>query len=164
MKQKSLYLSDGAEEIKVGYRNMLQLASETLDKNSDAYVISPQSEKILMQIDFEKILSKRQENVIALQSLLDTAVQQGKIAYITHKPEESTLYFPILVKNRDVLQKKLAEQKIYCPVIWPIPFEAQGICEVAEYTAKHMLALPCDQRYGVSDMEYIANALNALLD
>ena len=164
MEKKSLYLLEGGEEIKNSYRNMLQFASELLDEKSNACVISPQSERILNQIDFEKLLLHRQTNVKVLKSLLNPAVMQGKIAYITQKPEESALYFPILVKNRDMLQKKLAEQKIYCPVIWPIPQEAQGVCEVAEYTAKHMLALPCDHRYGVKDMQHIANTLNGLLD
>ena len=89
--------------------------------------------------------------------------KQNKLAYITHKIEESTLYFPILVKHRDALQKKLAERNIYCPVIWPVPQEAQGICDVAEYTAEYMLALPCDQRYSVEDMVYIAKELTLLL-
>lgn len=164
MKKKSLYLSTGKEELKTAYREMLQMAAESLDENSDFHSISPQSEALLNRIDFAKILLLRQKNVKDLKSLLNNLAVKGKIAYITQNPEDSTLYFPILVKNRDKLQKQLAEKKIYCPVIWPIPKEARNVCRVAEYTAENMLALPCDQRYDAKDMEYIATALMQLLD
>lgn len=164
MKEKSCYLFTGAEEVKRSYRERLQRASELLDESLDFYAISPQSEKIIKQIDFEKILLLRQKNVKSLKSLLDALVAEGKIFYITQTPEDSTLYFPILVKNRDKLQQQLAKKKIYCPVIWPIPKEAKNICAVAEYTAENMLALPCDQRYDAKDMEYIANTLKDLLE
>ena len=164
MKKKSEYLLSGKEEIKIEYRQMLQLSAQILDENSNAYNISSESEEILSHIDFEKILFLRQKNVQVLKTLLDPIVKQGKIKYITQNPKKSTLYFPILVNKRDELQKRLAEKNIYCPVIWPVPQEAHGVCEVAEYTANHMLALPCDQRYDQKDMVYIAKILDSLLD
>ena len=56
MRKKNAYLLTGAEEVKTAYREMLQTAAESLDESSDFYAISPQSETLLKQIDFEKIL------------------------------------------------------------------------------------------------------------
>ena len=163
MRKKSAYLATGEGELKTEYREMLQFAAEALDKAADPYAISSFSEEILNEIDFKSILRIRQENVEVLKAALDTLRSQGTLAYITECPKASTLYFPILVKDRDRLQKYLAERNIYCPVIWPIPEESKGICEVAEYTALHMLALPCDQRYTTQDMRYIASVVTEAL-
>ena len=164
LQKKSTYLSNGVQEVKNEYREMLQQAAQKLDEESIACNISAQSDALLSQMDFAKILLARQQNVMALKKSLDIAVTQGKIVYVTQYPEKSTLYFPILVDCRDALQRELAQRNIYCPVIWPIPQAARGVCETAEYTAKHMLALPCDQRYTTEDMEYIAATVKLLLN
>ena len=57
------------------------------------------------------------------------------------------------------MQRALAEKGIYCPVIWPVPQQALGVCEVAEFTAEHMLGVPCDQRYTPEDMTYIGQKI-----
>ncbi len=159
MEKKSLYLNQGDELLKGEYLNMLSEASKILDESSLPYNMNSKSVQLLEKIDFEAILCKRQENVKALQLGLSDLEKSGKILFITKNPQESTLYFPILVKERDMVQKILAEKKIYCPVIWPVPQDAIGVCEVADYTAKHMLAIPCDQRYDIKDMKYIADTI-----
>ncbi|MNI24204.1 hypothetical protein D3C73_778160 [compost metagenome] len=68
------------------------------------------------------------------------------------------------MENRDAIQRDLADKTIYCPVIWPLPKRALGICEVSDYISKNMLALPCDQRYRKSDIEHICNVLGQLLE
>lgn len=163
MLKKSKYLESGEENLKGEYLYALQKASMILDENNLPYAMSTQSEQILDQIDFEKILTQRQNNVYELEKMLRSLVKQNKISFVSQKPQDSALYFPILVSDRDALQKKLAEQKIYCPVIWPVPQQAVGVCDVAEYTAKHILALPCDQRYNANDMRHIARTIIKLL-
>ena len=74
------------------------------------------------------------------------------------------LYLGVLLEKRDSVQKFMAENSVYCPVIWPVPEQAVGVCENCEYVAGHMLALPCDQRYGEADMEHIAALLKAALE
>ena len=63
---------------------------------------------------------------------------------------------PLLVDNRDDVQKKLAENGLYAPVLWPLCDEAKAICENSNYVSEHMLALPIDQRYDWDDIEDIA--------
>ena len=57
----------------------------------------------------------------------------------------------------------MAEEKIYCPVIWPQPAETAGVCPVSCAVTKHMLALPVDQRYREAEMDFFADTLEKTL-
>ena len=87
----------------------------------------------------------------------------GKLRFLTERPEDSTLYLPLLLDDRHALQRALAERGIYCPVIWPEPEQAAGVCPVSRFVTEHMLCLPCDQRYGESDMDFYADCLNDIM-
>lgn len=163
MRVKSSYLSEGVESLKDTYLSMFQSANRMLDESLNIFSISRKSEMILRQIDFNKIFNQREQNVKILKQNLEIAKEKKLLAFITEKPEKSTLYFPILVEKRDEVQKLLAKEKVYCPVIWPLPHGAKRICNVADYTAKHMLAIPCDQRYSVEDMAFISEKLIKVL-
>ena len=52
---------------------------------------------------------------------------------------------PILVKNRDEVQQKLAKRGVYAPVLWPICDEARAVCPVSARMADEMLSIPIDQ-------------------
>lgn len=164
MKKKSIYLSSGAVEQKECYRQMLGFAADLLDNSINPYVMSKASISILNQLDIDKILAHRQQNVCVLKKLLIPVIQRRKIQIINSNIERSTLYLPILVEDRDYVQKELAKRDIYCPVIWPIPKEAKGVCSIAEYTSAHMLGVPCDHRYTQIDMEYIAEQIMGVID
>lgn len=70
------------------------------------------------------------------------------------------LYFPVYAKDRNGLQKFLAERNIYAPVLWPVGRENEGcLTEDERFIYSHMLALPMDQRYGKDEMERISKAL-----
>ncbi len=157
MMAKSEYLENGDQTLKDRFRHMLGEASEALDVSNRPYGISQESAELLKDLDFSEIYARRQKNAKALLSALkaDPAV----LRFITDSPEISTLYFPILVKDQSAVQGKLAQKGIYCPVIWPVPQQALGVCEVAEFTAEHMLGVPCDQRYTPEDMAYIGREI-----
>ncbi len=163
MKMKSLYLSDGTEALKDTYLSMFQSANRLLDESLEVFSISKKSEGLLRQIDFNKISDKRKLNVQILKQKLTFAKEKKLLSFITNKPEKSLLYFPIMVDKRDEIQRVLAREKIYCPVIWPLPRLAKQICDVAEFTAEHMLALPCDQRYCAEDMTFISDKVMEVL-
>ena len=159
MQLKSEYLQDGDQAKKQKFREQLNDANLQLDKSELPFAISADSEKLLKKIDFEKILTDRKNNVSILKQGLTPLAYQGKISFITNLPEQSTLYFPILLNDRDRVQSQLARQGVYCPVIWPVPQQAKGVCAVADMTEEKMLALPCDQRYSKGDMNFIIEQL-----
>lgn len=157
MFKKSEYLQTGDESLKNTFRHMLAEASELLDQSAEPYAMTPESAQLLECLDFAQIYTRRQTNATALLKALTP--DRDHLRLITTTPEKSTLYFPILVKDRAVVQGKLAKLGIYCPVIWPVPEEALGVSEVAQFTAEHMLGIPCDQRYTTEDMTYIGEQI-----
>ena len=79
---------------------------------------------------------------------------------ILMKEDEAPLYFPVYVKERDELQQFLGERGIYAPVLWPVgELNRDELRGDEAYIYEHMLALPIDQRYDVSQMEQIVQTL-----
>lgn len=63
--------------------------------------------------------------------------------------------YPLYIENGIEVRKRLVENKIYIPVLWPNVLKE---CEkgTLEYEfAANILPLPIDQRYGRTDMEYM---------
>lgn len=160
MKEKSVYLDCGNSNLKESFRKELSKANNLLNQDTYPYAMTEQSVNLLKKINFQKLLEIRIHNAISLKRLLLDLDKSEMIQFITDKPEASTLYFPILVNCRNELQSFLTKRGIFCPVIWPVPEKAVGICEVAEYTAEHMIGIPCDQRYSSIDMEYISEMIH----
>lgn len=156
MQLKSQYLVEGIPEMKDTYRELLGTAAEMLDASADAFVMTEESKQLLEKLDIARIYAKRQINARTLQEELEGS---EKLKFITQAPEKSTLYFPVLVNDQYQVQTDLAQKGVYCPVIWPIPQEALGVCRVSEHAAAHILAVPCDHRYGPEDMRYIAQQI-----
>ena len=70
------------------------------------------------------------------------------------------LYFTIYVQDRPALQRVLAQEAIYAPVIWPVEDERVLIDNDVKYIYDHLLAIPCDQRYDTEDMQRIVTIIN----
>ena len=113
----------------------------------------------LERLDFDAVYRARRRNILYLRDRLEPLREAGKLRLLTQRPEDSTLYLPLLVEDRNAVQRALAERGIYCPVIWPEPEQAAGVCPVSHRVTEHILCLPCDQRYGESDMDFYADCL-----
>lgn len=163
MKLKSEYLKTGDSTLKDKFREMLSKALSLLDLSDESYIMTEQSRTLLERIDYDAILSKRQKNARALYNALQELCAIGKIHFITDTPEDSTIYFPIMVDNRDAVQSVLAQNSVYCPVIWPLPEKAGEICKNSKLISENMLAIPCDQRYDEDDMCIIAKRIKQIL-
>lgn len=164
MEQKSRYLESWEPQLKRDFLERLNTASDILDESGEAVKMGAGEEKLLRSIDFEKLLKRRQENALLLRELLMPLEKAGKLRFLTDKPENSTLYFPIFLEKRREVQLAMAARDIYCPVIWPTPEGAEGVCTNCEYVTEHMLAIPCDQRYSSDDMRFIAENLADILN
>ena len=163
MEEKSLYLKTWDQELKRAFMARLHGADALLDAEREPCAVSPEYSELLRRVDFGKIYSLRLENVRRLKARLTPLKAAGKLDFLTDAPELSTLYFPILLKDRDKIWRRMIDNKIYCAVIWPIPKAAEGVCPVTEYINRHMLGIICDQRCGADDMDYIADTLEGAL-
>ena len=163
MEMKVRYLETWEPELKKEVLGKLHGAERLLDESGEPCGMSAKYEALLRRIDFTALLAKRRANIARLKERL-TALNGTRLRFLSGHPEESTLYFPVYLENRGNIQRAMAQRGVYCPVIWPEPEAARGVCEVSRYVAEHMLALPCDQRYTLEDMDFIADTLIEALE
>ena len=157
LKNKAEYLKYGNHLLKELFREQFAEAEEYLSQDNNVVGMSSNTYQILEHYDFEKTAKLRNRNI----SILSERLKDTDAIKHLHSScyEQTILYYPILINDRDGVQDTLASKGIYCPVIWPLPEGAKGICPVSDYISSNMLALPCDQRYDPSDMDYIAENL-----
>ena len=163
MEEKGLYLENGDGELKQDFLEKFHEAEALLDESGQPVSMSMENRAYMENIDFALVLSARRRNAAVLEQALAELAAAGTIRPLCKSETTAGLYYPILLENRDAVQQALARRNIYCPVIWPIPAQAEGICETCEATAAHILALPCDQRYTEQDMATIAETLKAIV-
>ena len=109
------------------------------------------TQNLMGAIDYEKIKKIRNVNYEYLhQNLKD--INKLKL----NEPEVAFCY-PLYLENIDTesLKKKLAEQKIYIPTLWPNVLEEVSQDSIEYKYVKNILPIPCDQRYDEKDMERI---------
>lgn len=163
MEEKGLYLENGDEELKQDFLDKFREAEKLLDESGRPVAMGMENRAYLENVNFTAILAARRRNAAALEQALAALIADGTIKPLCKSESTAGLYYPILLENRDGVQQAMARQNIYCPVIWPIPAQARGVCENCEATAAHILALPCDQRYSEQDMAHIAETLKAVI-
>lgn len=74
--------------------------------------------------------------------------------------DAAPLYFPIYASDREALQGFLTAHDIYAPILWPVGKENEAaLTQDERYIYDHLLALPIDQRYGITEMQRIADVL-----
>ena len=72
--------------------------------------------------------------------------------------------YPMYIKNGNgsEVRKVLQKMSVYIPILWPAVFNRCLGSELEYQMAMNILPLPCDQRYGIEDMEYIYRMFNDL--
>lgn len=124
--------------------------------------ISDYSLSIIRSTDFNTISSKRIEN---FKTLLSTVEKNNTCIPIITSPdmlENAPLYFPLYVRDRGRVQKFLAANSIYAPILWGVEDDAVLEDGTVRDIYEHLLAIPIDQRYDRDDMLYIANGINEI--
>lgn len=67
--------------------------------------------------------------------------------------------YPFLIENGRNLRKRLIENKIYVPLLWPGSLASCAADSWEYHLAVDLLPLPIDQRYGDADMQRIADCI-----
>jgi hypothetical protein len=115
--------------------------------------MSKLTENLLHGVDYEGVKNRRNENFNFLHSRLKDI---NKLSLIV--PDGAFMY-PLYLENGGILRKKLQEQKIYIPTLWPAVFD-RCKSDILEYDlAENILPLPIDQRYGKEEMEILTEEL-----
>ena len=106
---------------------------------------------ILGAIDYERIKKIRENNFsflheqLSVNNKLQITIPTGPYAY------------PYYCKDGMIVKKRLAEQKIYVPTLWPNVLASRD--KMAGDYSSNILPLPCDQRYCVQDLKYMIEVI-----
>lgn len=68
--------------------------------------------------------------------------------------------YPFYAENAVEIRVKLVKKKLFIPTLWPNVLESTLENSVEYQYSSNILPLPCDQRYGEDDMEYIVRCIN----
>ena len=121
-------------------------------EDDDLLEMSPLTQNLMRGIDYEAIRQTREENYkilhggLAIHNPLHPCAPIGPYVY------------PFYCKDGTAVRKKLAQEKIFVPTLWPNVLEVGNDLE-RDYAA-NILPLPCDQRYKPEDMLRIVEELN----
>lgn len=151
---KYMYLNGCCDVLKEEFLKMNKEAEQYLYQNTDISELSGYSKERLGKIDVKEMFFARQSNSEYLQRRLEASCL--KIGIMKGMGGAVPLYFPIYVSDRKGLQNYLIRQGIYTSILWPRMEETLSISDSnVSYIYEHLLAIPCDQRYSVEDMEQI---------
>ena len=133
------------------YKDMLKNA--TGYEHMEIRRMSALTRNLLKGIDYEKAAQKREENYEILAGLL------GSDSVFNRVIPKAPFVYPYFHVNGPELRKRLAEHKIFVPVYWKNVMETCGRDSLEYHWAADILPLPCDQRYGPEEMEYMATVV-----
>ena len=156
---RGLYFTTGNEEIKSISRRLNKLAVEITDYHITPHKMSAISYELLKKENIQQNQKRRLENY---EFLHDELINVRGCQIVCDNMEEVTsapLYFMIYISDRSDLQRKLAEQHIYAPVIWPVVYDEVLVSDTIRYIYDNILAIPVDQRYDESDMRKIVEII-----
>ena len=129
--------------------------SEHSFENAALLEMSPLTKNLMRGINYEAVRQKREANYqilsneLAAQNTLPSGTPIGPYAY------------PFYCKDGPAVRRRLAQEKIFVPMLWPNVLE-QGNARERDLSA-NILPLPCDQRYTADDMERIVTVLKHIL-
>ncbi len=158
---KANYVSSLDAKTKEEYLRLYEEAEEIIDQDVGLYKMSDQAYDDYIHLDFDFIKTRRRENYEFLLENLKSDYIQPIFPYL---PEGVTpIMFPVYIpKHRTELRSYLIENRIYCPIHWPAPVQLDKHAkESSRRIYDEIMSIPCDQRYGISDMERLVSVISS---
>lgn len=103
--------------------------------------------------DIEYISGRRKRNAEYLMNELNEFLVFDRLS-----DTDCPLFIPVLINNRDKIRQFLIENRVYCPVHWPISKYHKLDCRT-EKIYKKELSIICDQRYELKHMEHMVKLI-----
>lgn len=128
--------------------------------------IDEYSYNYLLNVDIQEIIDKRRENAeIIYSSFINKNFPVKMLINNVDFKTDCLLFVPILIKNkkRNLLREHLINNKIYCPIHWPIP-KKEYLNNSVLKVYKQELSLICDQRYEAKDMYRMIEIIKGFLN
>lgn len=115
------------------------------------------TENLLHGLNYEVIKQKRTENYAYLYEEFED------INELNIKQVEGAFMYPLMISNAKAIKENLQKKHIYIPTLWPNILNDMPENRVEWHLANDVLPLPCDQRYDLSDMQFISEQVKILL-
>ncbi len=137
---------------------------ETFKKNDDLLANQPilgmsaLTERILVSVDYEQIKKKRNDNFHSLHEQL----KQYNEFKIDNNSIDGPMVYPFLVNME--LKMLLIRQSVYVATYWSDVLNIPNVPEVEAYMTQYLVPLPIDQRYGLEEMDQIADIVKRALN
>ncbi len=139
----------------------LRNAETGFDSDPEIRRISRVSRTLLRCVDLREVRVRRRKNFEYLLSKFESSMIPTVARPLVRDLSEcsSSLGFPVWSKWRNELQHHLIHSGIFPPVHWVLPPEAREWAlshnQFSVNLSESELTIPCDQRYGEVDMDYI---------
>lgn len=156
-RMKREYIQSGCEnkELKKIYMGYYALSIEELFSDYQLYPMSDWTQNYLQNYELQEVLKKRIANYDYLYDKLSSV--EGIALKVRREEGYLPLGMVIQAENREELLQYLIQNDIYCNVHWRLePLEGNP---ERTFLSKHSLTIPCDQRYGMEEMDYIVDVL-----
>lgn len=147
----------GRYESKASDYYSLYQENNKLFANEPIKYMSKITKNILSSIDYTFIRNQRTANFNYLHTHL------GMYNLLKLNSVEGAFAYPFLVQDGDKIRKELLKHKIYIPLLWPNVLQHCDTSSLEYHYALNILPLPCDQRYGVDDMNYLVELITRIL-
>jgi len=158
---KARYMNGNDKRLKKQYLDLFTKAEKFLENDLAPYDIDALSKELISALDVKKLIEKRQFNFKLLADGLK-GLEYIEPVFDGLPENICPLSFPVYIKEkRNAIRQKLIEQKIYCPIHWPVPEQIDDLKNTGKIYST-ALSIPCDQRYGASDMERVVEAIQGL--
>ena len=166
-----VHLRQKAMEMKRSYMEQLEASDNGGDAPKPFLEVFGQAEEMLEgigiasaaqrdvdlanRIDVALIRRKRRANANALISALSDI-----LLFPTLAVSDCPMFVPVAVpeQRRDALRRALIQERIYCPIHWPVS-EYHRLDSITRPLYDKELSLVCDQRYSEDDMERMVEVI-----
>lgn len=157
---RGMYFSTGSESVKQISLRLYKDAVDSISNNIELHRMSDLSEKMFSIFDIKGCEQIRKKNYTHLFNHLPQGISVQPICDDLESLDTAPLYFPVYVKDREMVQHNLAKEHIYAPVLWPRAYDNVLIDDDVIHIYDHILMIPIDQRYGTDDMDKIIKIFN----
>ena len=154
------YFANGEQRTKDISIRLSKAADHIAENNITPHKMSQVAYNLMKNDNIELNQKCRFDNYTYLYHNILESDKITKVCKDINSVTTAPLYFTIYVKDRPALQKLLAQDSIYAPVIWPVEDERVLINDEVKYIYEHILAIPCDQRYDEKDMQRALDIIN----
>lgn len=157
---RGLYFKNKEQLTKRISIRLSKYADNIAENNIVPHKMSQIAYKLLRKQDFAFNQERRISNYGYLFHNINDGDDVRKVCKDLGDVSTAPLYFPIYANKRESLQRKLAQEAVYAPIVWPVEDSRVLINSEVEYIYKHLLAIPCDQRYDENDLQRAVNIIN----